>query len=91
MLRGATRRPDRSPIGPDRLNYRLRVRPHLPALTGVRFLAAMHVIIVHFGIPTAALGPWWVESFAHIGSVGVSVFFTLSGFVLAYTYAGRSG
>lgn len=65
------------------------MRPHLPALTSIRFFAALHVIVVHFGVPTAALGPWWIESFARIGSVGVSVFFTLSGFVLAYTYAGR--
>lgn len=71
------------------VRYGERVRPHLPALTSVRFFAALHVIIVHFGLPTFSVGPWWLHEFAGRGSVGVSVFFTLSGFILAYTYAGR--
>jgi peptidoglycan/LPS O-acetylase OafA/YrhL len=33
-----------------------------------------------------AVGPWWYQSFASIGYIGVNCFFVLSGFILAYTY-----
>lgn len=58
------------------------MRPHLPALTGVRALAAFAVYLHHF--PPPALVP---PLLAKEGYIGVSVFFVLSGAVIAYTYA----
>jgi peptidoglycan/LPS O-acetylase OafA/YrhL len=53
-------------------------------LDGCRFLAAMLVVLSHFG-PYGALlpgaNPWWLT----LGRESVVVFFVLSGFVIAYT------
>jgi len=65
------------------------VRPRLPALTSLRFLAAFHVVIFHFQAMQVFLGPPWFQKLSSIGYVGVSFFFVLSGFILVYTYAGR--
>jgi peptidoglycan/LPS O-acetylase OafA/YrhL len=65
--------------------------PKLNALTTLRFLAALHVVIFHMrvvGILTG--GPWWFQNFAGIGYIGVNFFFVLSGFILVYTYSGSS-
>ncbi|WP_437648664.1 acyltransferase family protein [Sorangium sp. So ce362] len=67
-------------------------RPQLDALTGLRFLAALHVVTFHFGVSAAASsGSAVVESVARMGFIGVGLFFVLSGFVLAYNYAGEDG
>jgi peptidoglycan/LPS O-acetylase OafA/YrhL len=63
-------------------------RPQLRALTGVRFLAAAHVVVFHcvdwpgFASPIA-------RGLAGTGYVAVSLFFVLSGFILTYTYFGE--
>lgn len=57
---------------------------NLPALTGVRFIAALAVIAYHYVLwsaPSSGLVFW-----ASYGYLGVSLFYVLSGFVLAYTY-----
>lgn len=55
-------------------------RPKLPALTSLRFFAAAAIVLHHiqgtYGIPHISF---------HLGQ-GVSLFFVLSGFVLAYNY-----
>lgn len=61
-------------------------RPHLPALTGLRFVAAMHVVLFHTALPYLGAAPAWLKSIAGSGFVGVSLFFVLSGFILAYNY-----
>lgn len=61
-----------------------QVRPHLRALTGLRFVAAFQVLAYH-AMPVAA-APGWVRALVGSGYVGVSLFFVLSGFVLTYTY-----
>jgi peptidoglycan/LPS O-acetylase OafA/YrhL len=65
-------------------------RKRLDALTGLRFLAAFHVVVFH----TALWERWPVpESLRHVagaGYVAVGLFFMLSGFVLTYTYC-RNG
>jgi len=64
-------------------------RPHLPAVTSLRFFAAFHVVIFHLQAMQVYLGPRWFQRLSSIGYVGVSFFFVLSGFILVYTYAGR--
>lgn len=65
------------------------MRPRLPALTSLRFLAAFHVMLFHTQAMGAVFGPTWFRQLSSIGYVGVSFFFVLSGFILVYTYAGK--
>jgi peptidoglycan/LPS O-acetylase OafA/YrhL len=58
--------------------------PRLPALTGLRILAALAVYASHLGPPHNA--PTIVRSLMESGYVGVTLFFVLSGFVLAVNY-----
>lgn len=65
-------------------------RPRLPALTSLRFFAAAHVVIFHLLAIRILAGPAWFQKFSSLGYVGVSFSFVLSGFILVYTYAGRT-
>jgi peptidoglycan/LPS O-acetylase OafA/YrhL len=66
-------------------------RPRLPALTTVRFFAALWVAMFHMqSMKAFYFGASAVRQFASIGYSGVSFFFVLSGFILVYTYAGRA-
>ena len=61
-------------------------RPSLDALTGLRFVAAATVFVHHLG------GKFGFENNRYsIGSVAVTFFFVLSGFVLTYAYHERIG
>ncbi len=65
-------------------------RPDIPALTSLRFFAALWVAIFHI----RELGLWtggfaWYGAIAQVGYMGVSFFFVLSGFILVYVYSGR--
>jgi len=64
-------------------------RPRLPALTSLRFFAALHVVFFHFLAFKILTNQSWLGQISSIGYVGVSFFFVLSGFILVYTYAGR--
>ncbi|MFG3503877.1 acyltransferase family protein [Streptomyces sp. NPDC047821] len=62
-------------------------RDRLPSLTGLRFWAALLVVLYHLSrqageIPGVSEAVWY-------GRSGVTFFFVLSGFVLAWTYDGR--
>jgi peptidoglycan/LPS O-acetylase OafA/YrhL len=60
---------------------------HLPGLNGLRFIAALLVIIDHTGLFKSYLGlpTLWANSYsAYLGSFGVSIFFVLSGFLITY-------
>jgi peptidoglycan/LPS O-acetylase OafA/YrhL len=66
-------------------------RPRLPALTSIRFFAALWVALFHMQAMKAFyFGAAAVRQFASIGYSGVSFFFVLSGFILVYTYSGRA-
>jgi peptidoglycan/LPS O-acetylase OafA/YrhL len=65
-------------------------RPLLPALTSVRFLAAAWVAVFHAQAMKIFVGPAWFQSLSSIGYLGVNFFFVLSGFILVYTYSGRT-
>ena len=65
-------------------------KERLSALTGVRFLAALMVLLYHLfrhdpGIPTA------IRAVIGKGYMGVGLFFILSGFVLGYNYVSPEG
>ena len=66
-------------------------RPPLPALTGLRAVAALWVVVFHYRDDVLALAPGLApfDTFMRAGYLGVDLFFPLSGFVLAYTYADR--
>jgi peptidoglycan/LPS O-acetylase OafA/YrhL len=56
----------------------------LPALTGMRIFAALAVYLSHVGPPHGS--PEVLKTFMESGYAGVTVFFVLSGFVLAVNY-----
>jgi len=62
-------------------------RPNLPALTGLRALLALGIVFFHFTPPHMQLLYPVIDS----AYVFVVFFFLLSGYVLAYNYAGRPG
>jgi peptidoglycan/LPS O-acetylase OafA/YrhL len=64
-------------------------RPRLPALTSLRFFAALHLCVFHLYAMKIAAYAGWFHQVASIGYVGVNFFFVLSGFILVYTYADR--
>jgi len=66
-------------------------RPRLPALTTIRFFAALWVAMFHMQAMQAFhFGLAALRALASIGYCGVSFFFVLSGFILVYTYSGRA-
>jgi peptidoglycan/LPS O-acetylase OafA/YrhL len=62
--------------------------PSLPALTGLRFFAALAVLLYHYGAAFAERSgvPGPLAHMLHNGYLGVSLFFVLSGFILTYTH-----
>lgn len=59
---------------------------NLPALTGIRAIAAGLVVLLHLNqtIPGAGIGD--ALPFTHYGYLGVDIFFVLSGFILSHVY-----
>lgn len=62
---------------------------YIPALTGTRALAAYLVFISHYEYIFDANFPHNVQRFFQEFHVGVTIFFTLSGFLIAYRYYGN--
>ncbi len=60
-------------------------KPTLPALTGIRTLLAIFILLFHF--TPAGLGPLY--AIIDNGYVFVSFFFLISGYILAYNYLDR--
>lgn len=66
-----------------------RTRPEIAALTGLRAWAALWVVAHHHRVFVEGdLGAFWFGLLER-GYLGVDIFFTLSGFILAYNYGGR--
>jgi peptidoglycan/LPS O-acetylase OafA/YrhL len=59
-------------------------RPVLAPLTGLRFVAALAVVLYH--LPMKPFAWEWATRLVAYGYLGVSFFFVLSGFILTYTY-----
>jgi peptidoglycan/LPS O-acetylase OafA/YrhL len=60
-------------------------KPPLPALTGIRTLLAIFIVLFHFTPPHLGL----LYPFIDNGYVFVGVFFLISGYILTYNYADR--
>lgn len=75
-------RPTLMPIHDDR---------KLPALTGLRFFAAFAVLLSHFTYRGLVEAPQFFIDFLDGGRTAVSLFFVLSGFILAYNYEMLTG
>jgi len=68
-----------------------RRKPSLDALTGLRFFAAMGVVLYHFAGPVLKSRSTILSNTAGDGFVAVDLFYLLSGFILAYSYLTREG
>jgi peptidoglycan/LPS O-acetylase OafA/YrhL len=65
------------------LSVDARPPDRLAALTGLRFVAALAILLFHQGAPLLAGAPEWAERIRAGGHVWVGLFYVLSGFVLA--------
>jgi len=63
-------------------------RPRLPALTGLRFVAILHITLFHIAGLWGGSDryPWWVKNFLLNRSFSTGMFFVLSGFLFVYIY-----
>ena len=63
-------------------------RQHISALTGIRGVAALWVMLHHLSTQYSFQGnmPTWLEYAASKGWLGVDLFFILSGFVISYVH-----
>lgn len=68
-----------------------RTQAKIPALTGLRAIAALWVLGLHFGEAVSASWPRAVRNVLSTGFVGVDLFFVLSGFILAWNYLRDDG
>jgi peptidoglycan/LPS O-acetylase OafA/YrhL len=64
-------------------------RADLPALTGIRGLAAWFVVLYHIRLGAAPHLPDWADFVLSKGYLAVDLFFMLSGFVLWLNYSDR--
>jgi peptidoglycan/LPS O-acetylase OafA/YrhL len=69
----------------------VRTRRQLPAMTTIRFFAAVAVVLRHYAGLAAAGLPMVVRQIFSHGFVAVSFFFVLSGFILTYQYQTDAG
>ncbi len=61
-------------------------RPHLIALDSLRGIAALSIVIGHFGQTTPSIAPYFAHAY-----LMVDLFFVLSGFAIFYAYHDRLG
>lgn len=64
------------------------MRRHIPALTSLRFLAALWVFCFHLHMWHGDIGVSPIDKFLLSGAVGMAFFFVLSGFILAHAADG---
>ena len=80
----------RAPIAPSRDRLTMidpaRSRPELTALTSLRGIAAIAVVLQHFAATAQSNASGWIPSPVPHGYMAVDFFFVLSGFIMSYTY-----
>lgn len=66
-------------------------KPLIGQLTGLRAIAAVGVLVIHFQEPMYALVPatTGLRNIVDAGGLGLILFFLLSGFIITYTYGDR--
>jgi peptidoglycan/LPS O-acetylase OafA/YrhL len=70
----------------------LSTRPApVPALTGIRFFAALHVVLFHYASDALSVTPWWARGILASGPSAVGLFYVLSGAVLVYSCTNDDG
>src|SRR5574337_816257 len=60
---------------------------YFPGFNGVRFFAAILVLVDHTELFRSYIGfdTFWADNFSsHLGALGVTIFFVLSGFLITY-------
>jgi peptidoglycan/LPS O-acetylase OafA/YrhL len=70
------------------------IRGEIKALTGLRIVAALWVVLFHFRPMLSDVSPDFLDNLAPVlncGAQGVDLFFMLSGFVLTWNYLERMG
>lgn len=87
--RGKTRTRRHRGRRPEQESHLSQPGQRLDALTGVRFFAAIHVVIFHFGGDLGAGSAPWLQSIIGGGFASVGLFYVLSGFILTAVYGGR--
>lgn len=65
----------------------LKIEQEILPLTGLRFVAAFYVFLFHIHIRWPLANDPFLNNILGQGAIGMSLFFMLSGFVLAYRYA----
>ncbi|GLE52927.1 acyltransferase [Mycobacterium montefiorense] len=83
-------------MSPDRKSVvrTAEIKGEIKALTGLRIVAAVWVVLFHFRPMLSDISPDFRENLAPVlncGAQGVDLFFILSGFVLAWNYLDRMG
>ncbi|MEK8092583.1 acyltransferase [Methylocystis sp. IM3] len=64
-----------------------KIKDELLPLTSIRFVAALYVFVFHIHMNWPLTGPGHLSSVLLQGAVGMSIFFILSGFILAHRYS----
>jgi peptidoglycan/LPS O-acetylase OafA/YrhL len=67
----------------------VKTKAEIASLTGLRGLACLLVVVAHFFSPTRAASeiPAWMPHVFSTPGIGMAIFFTLSGFVIALSYS----
>jgi peptidoglycan/LPS O-acetylase OafA/YrhL len=82
--------PPRSSANVTARNARESPPPQIPALTGLRFVAALTVLVAHATDNLAHFAgeePIWRNYLSAVSGLGMPLFFVLSGFVIHYNYS----
>jgi peptidoglycan/LPS O-acetylase OafA/YrhL len=71
--------------------HQSRQLPAIRALTGIRWFAALWVVLYHFQSTVKSVLPDWryLDPISRSGYAGVDLFFVLSGFIISYNYLDR--
>ena len=68
------------------MQFPVQHRGEIKALTSLRGLAAMAVVLQHFSATAQWNASGWIPSIVPHGYMAVDFFFVLSGFIMSYTY-----